>query len=262
GGVDNRVRNIIKALGLRLILWNASTGDDYANNTVSSIANTVATWNTGTYDRSISLEHDLTQLGADTIPPTLDALKSMGRLPMTVAECIGFGIGDAYADTPLAAVVSEMESDLGTGSVSGSVSGSRSGSTVSDTASTTIHSTASAPPSTVLTSRSGISTVYEVSSSAAGSGSNYGGSGSPSTSAVGYGSVSTATSSPCTSASGAGPTAVYTLPDSRNSTMAPGATKAATTTGILYSAAVGGRAIIGLPTLAVSLFGAFIALLI
>ncbi|KAJ1554623.1 hypothetical protein HK405_004536 [Cladochytrium tenue] len=314
-GINNNVRDVIKSLGLRLILWNADSNDGVAGTVAATIESTVSSWTGSQYDKSIVLFHDDNAETASALPSILDTLNSKSVQPLTMAACLGYDQSDAYADSPLMALVvddakslaannseigpidqpvnqlkrglelppvnqapepggvyeqmigntkleaailnmgpvdqltmlsrrlimrflglrrrsSVSSSDIGSVSASSSVSGSISASSsVSGSGSGSMSISASCATSSVSSTVAG----YAVSSSATGAGSNYGVSGSPSSNVTSDSAVSIATSSPCTSASRAG---------------------------ILYSAAVGGRATIGLSTLAVSLLGFIIALLI
>ncbi|KAJ1568679.1 chitin deacetylase [Cladochytrium tenue] len=101
GDINDRVRGVLKAMGLRVIVWATDSTDSLDGATAASIARVVSQWGGSNYDRAISLEHDLLDVEAAAITPTLDALLSFGRSPRPIADCIGYGMSDSYAASPL-----------------------------------------------------------------------------------------------------------------------------------------------------------------
>ncbi|KAJ1568681.1 chitin deacetylase [Cladochytrium tenue] len=101
GSINDNVRSVLKAMGVRVVMWATDSTDSADGATAASIADVVSQWGGSDYDRAISLEHDLQDVEAAAIAPTLDSLLSFGRSPRPVADCIGYGMGDAYAASPL-----------------------------------------------------------------------------------------------------------------------------------------------------------------
>ncbi|KAJ1568680.1 chitin deacetylase [Cladochytrium tenue] len=141
GDLDDRVRGVLQAMGVRVVTWATDSTDSADGATAASIAAVVAQWGGSDYDRAISLEHDLLDVEAAAIAPTLDSLLSFGRSPRPIADCIGYGMGDAYAASPLQQFFDDGYFD---GNVQTPVS-----SAASQTQSSSQTSSSSAAPSTV-----------------------------------------------------------------------------------------------------------------
>ncbi|KAI9335845.1 hypothetical protein DFJ73DRAFT_615991, partial [Zopfochytrium polystomum] len=88
GDLSDPVRAVLKAMGLRVVLWAVDSTDSNANVTVGSIDATVAGWISNGVRRAISLEHDLFQYQAAAAADSLKTLLAAGRKPVPVSQCI------------------------------------------------------------------------------------------------------------------------------------------------------------------------------
>jgi peptidoglycan/xylan/chitin deacetylase (PgdA/CDA1 family) len=64
GDVDDRVRAIIKAMGLRNIMWAVDSTDSLTGQSAAGIATVAKGWMSAGIYRAISLEHDLLELSS------------------------------------------------------------------------------------------------------------------------------------------------------------------------------------------------------
>ncbi|KAJ1557261.1 chitin deacetylase [Cladochytrium tenue] len=169
GDLDDRVRGVLKAMGLRVVVWATDSTDSLDGATAASIAAVVSQWGGSYYDRAISLEHDLLDVEAAAIAPSLDALLSFGRSPRPIADCIGYGMNDSYAasplqqffndgyfdgnvHTPVSSAASQTHSSSSTATLGANKGGSASSTSVVSTT-----SSASTAPSTLSTHSSSTS---------------------------------------------------------------------------------------------------------
>jgi peptidoglycan/xylan/chitin deacetylase (PgdA/CDA1 family) len=96
--VDDRVRSVVQALGLKLVLWNVDTNDWQTGglspqNQISSITLPVRTCITGCPTKNpnqggIVLEHDFPS--ALAIPNVLDLMTNTNLNLKTVSQCTGY----------------------------------------------------------------------------------------------------------------------------------------------------------------------------
>ncbi|KAJ1555851.1 chitin deacetylase [Cladochytrium tenue] len=101
GDIDDRVRGVLKAMGLRVVIWGVESHDSDAGANLTSVAAAVSSWGSDADDRAISIEHDLFDYQAEASVAAVDSLLSFGRDPVPIAECIGEGLSDSYDVTPL-----------------------------------------------------------------------------------------------------------------------------------------------------------------
>jgi peptidoglycan/xylan/chitin deacetylase (PgdA/CDA1 family) len=94
GDQDERVRAVLRALGLSIVFWNRDT-NDAASMTVNA---TFAEWFQQPRTGSISLQHDLFASSAAQIPATLNLTRGSGYRFRTVVDCLGRQ--DAYRRFP------------------------------------------------------------------------------------------------------------------------------------------------------------------
>ncbi|KAI9337370.1 hypothetical protein DFJ73DRAFT_849191 [Zopfochytrium polystomum] len=149
GEVDDRVRAVLKAMGLRVVIWAVDSTDSNVNVTVSSISAVVQSWMTQNVRKVISVEHDLKDFQASSSVIALFTLLANGRTPLPIDQCISKG--DRYDDTPLAQLLSDpatLSSPVGT--TKGGVVGEGSPSSASATASATGPSKSSAGAATLF----------------------------------------------------------------------------------------------------------------
>jgi peptidoglycan/xylan/chitin deacetylase (PgdA/CDA1 family) len=109
-GVDDRVRSIVQALGLKLVLWNVDTNDWKTRNVspqiqisriTQPIKNCIAGCSTKNPNHGgIILEHDYPT--ALAIPNVLDLMISTSLNLKTVSQCTGY---DSYNDNWLGRVM-------------------------------------------------------------------------------------------------------------------------------------------------------------
>ena len=94
GDIDDRVRAIVKAMGLTVYLWNYDTSDYLLNTTPGSVnvagnaKNYAAGWNSRSVG-VVSLEHDYTVATASQAKPLIEGVKSQGMIPMSIEQCLG-----------------------------------------------------------------------------------------------------------------------------------------------------------------------------
>ena len=92
GDIDDRVRAVFKAMRLKTYMWNYDTNDyKLVNNpgsvdVVGNAKNRAAGWSSRSVG-VISLEHDLTSTTAKLGKPVIDAIRSQGMTPMSIAQC-------------------------------------------------------------------------------------------------------------------------------------------------------------------------------
>ncbi|KAJ1569513.1 chitin deacetylase [Cladochytrium tenue] len=197
GSINDNVRSVLKAMGVRVVMWATDSTDSADGATSSSIADVVAQWGGSDYDRAISLEHDLDDVEAGAIAPTLDSLLSFGRSPRPVADCIGYGMGDSYAASPLQQFFDEgyFDGDVHPSTLSSS-SAASSTSASSTIASSSTASSTSAPESSMTSAPSSSTSSSSITSL----GGNKGGSTeSSSSSSSTSSSISSASSSSASS---------------------------------------------------------------
>ena len=86
GDVDNRVRQVVAALGLTTIIWNKDTLDASDAN-----ANVSAAFQSWMQDQVgiISLEHDLTNQTAAKAPAAMDIVLQSSYQPVVMSVCLG-----------------------------------------------------------------------------------------------------------------------------------------------------------------------------
>jgi hypothetical protein len=112
-GVDDRVRSIVQALGLKLVLWNVDTFDWQCGglspeNQISRITKTISDCITGCSTKNpnrggIILEHDFPS--ALAIPSVLDLMMSTSLNLKTASHCAGY---DAYNGDWLSRIMSRV----------------------------------------------------------------------------------------------------------------------------------------------------------
>ncbi|KAJ1556077.1 chitin deacetylase [Cladochytrium tenue] len=101
GDIDDRVRGVLKAMGLRVVIWGVESHDSDAGANLTSVAAAVSSWGSDADDRAISIEHDLFDYQAEASVAAVDSLLAFGRDPVPIAECVGKSLSDSYDLTPL-----------------------------------------------------------------------------------------------------------------------------------------------------------------
>jgi hypothetical protein len=94
--VDDRVRAIFEAMGLRAVVWDFDSRDyllfnnpnAFPNNQIENDHGTKAASQRGLPSGVISLHHDLYQLAAQRSPGMIEQIIQNGMNPMPVSECI------------------------------------------------------------------------------------------------------------------------------------------------------------------------------
>lgn len=96
GDIDDRVRAIIHACGLKVILWNRDTADTSAaaNATVAALA-----WVAPAAPRigSIVLQHDLFNYSYPQILPVVDLVRAAGIVPKRIDVCLNLDPASSYS---------------------------------------------------------------------------------------------------------------------------------------------------------------------
>jgi peptidoglycan/xylan/chitin deacetylase (PgdA/CDA1 family) len=105
GEIDERVRAIVKAMGLTHVYWTRDSndwkvadfkaGDEAAVTSSQAIVDTFSSWKEE--GGHISLQHDIYEATVAIVRPTLAAIVGAKFNFKTVAECSGMGLG-AYSD--------------------------------------------------------------------------------------------------------------------------------------------------------------------
>ena len=125
--IDTRVRAIVNAMGLKIVMWNRDTNDWCYNtrpaalpcapsDTAAVIPRQFQTWVQQVPQQGVvSLQHDFFAPGASQIPATLDILSGSSYKVSTVAECTRFPPYDnAWLDKLTATVNPSDSSKKGT----------------------------------------------------------------------------------------------------------------------------------------------------
>ncbi|RKO98718.1 hypothetical protein CXG81DRAFT_1945, partial [Caulochytrium protostelioides] len=102
GEINDRVRRIANAMGMRAILWSHDTLDWQMNDgsqSAESVTNTVKSWIEQKPAGPLSLEHDLTESCAAIAPSLLDMILAAGYDVQPAATC--FGDNSFYQSNPL-----------------------------------------------------------------------------------------------------------------------------------------------------------------
>ncbi|KAL2918360.1 chitin deacetylase [Polyrhizophydium stewartii] len=86
GDIDNRVRAILKNMGLIVVDWNVDSGDAEGATNVASQFTSYAASNSGPV---ISLEHDLFPKTEPQAAPALDGILAGGYKVVPVKDCVG-----------------------------------------------------------------------------------------------------------------------------------------------------------------------------
>ncbi|KAG5370009.1 Chitin deacetylase 2 [Yarrowia sp. C11] len=89
GSIDNRVRAIVRMLGMQSVLWDRDTFDWKVNagiKTSPEVVEEVEEWKRQGGGWGLILEHDTT---IKTVNVGLDVAKALGPNQLTVAECVG-----------------------------------------------------------------------------------------------------------------------------------------------------------------------------
>jgi hypothetical protein len=90
GDIDERVRGVLKAIGLEVVLWNADTQDWTLTVNVPEYIDTVI--KNPPAKGVLSLQHDLDTRAAENIPTVVKQVMDSGRYELyTVSECTGKG---------------------------------------------------------------------------------------------------------------------------------------------------------------------------
>lgn len=112
GNVDNRVRAIIKAMGLRNVMWALDSTDSLPGQSAAGVEAVANDWMSNGIFHAISLEHDLLDIGSTTIPSVLSILINSGLAAKPIYECLGQDRGDMYAESPLSAFIERGSNQL------------------------------------------------------------------------------------------------------------------------------------------------------
>ena len=92
GDIDDRVRGIASAMGLLVYHWNYDTSDHMlSQNPNLDIVNAASEYASHWRERKtgvISLQHDLIDLTVSKAMPMIEAIKTTGMTPMSIAQCI------------------------------------------------------------------------------------------------------------------------------------------------------------------------------
>jgi peptidoglycan/xylan/chitin deacetylase (PgdA/CDA1 family) len=94
GDIDPRVRAVLRAMGMQIILWNRDTEDAWSLN----VNATFAQWFSQPQMGTISLQHDLFPSAGAQIPETLAMASRSGYRFRTVMSCLGRS--DGYRSFP------------------------------------------------------------------------------------------------------------------------------------------------------------------
>ena len=98
GDIDDRVRAIIKAMGLTTYLWNYDSKDWKLNIDPNSVdvgndaRIRASTWRSASIG-VISLEHDYTDATASKGKIVIEQVRAQGMIPLSVGQCLGSGGG-------------------------------------------------------------------------------------------------------------------------------------------------------------------------
>ena len=101
GDIDDRVRAIAHALGLRTVLWNYVSDDTSASSPAGAekVLNTIKSWFTIT-SGFISLQHDINPTTTQIAISALSAIKTLAAgftlKPQPVGQCIGLSPSQWY----------------------------------------------------------------------------------------------------------------------------------------------------------------------
>ena len=134
GDIDARVRAVLKAMGLTIVVWNADSTDSGNPLTVQPM-DAVRKWPLMPRIGIITLEHDLSQFEASWIPSVLAVIIGMNVTPKRIDDCLGRDRANSYfsgdlslsiPDRPTVTLANPIATNLPNGSNSGPKVGSSS----------------------------------------------------------------------------------------------------------------------------------------
>ncbi|KAI8896407.1 hypothetical protein BC833DRAFT_597603 [Globomyces pollinis-pini] len=102
GDIDNRVRAVLKAMGLRIVWWNRDSKDYTLISSPSAAAGierVFQQWASEGKQGTISLQHDIHPLAVEKSGPTLKTVANAGYKIKTIASCLNDA--NPYSDSLL-----------------------------------------------------------------------------------------------------------------------------------------------------------------